>query len=80
MKFWRVVEPFTKRFPAESEPVIDPDPPKRFVNEPVVEKSVVEVAFVVVEFCAVKLWSVVDPFTTKLPAFTVPVAVTLPPK
>ena len=50
VKFWSVEDPFTRRFPAESEPEIEAEPPKRFVNEPVVEKKLVEVAFVDVEF------------------------------
>ena len=47
---WRVDDPFIKRFPEASEPEIVADPPNKLVNEPVVEKKFVEVAFVDVEF------------------------------
>ena len=47
---WRVVDPFTRRFPDESEPEIVADPPKSEVNDPMVEKKLVLVALVDVEF------------------------------
>ena len=52
---------------------------KRFVVDAVVVKSVVEVAFVVVEFSAVKFWRVVELFAWIMKAVTCPVEVKVPP-
>ncbi len=49
VKFWRVDEPVTRRFDAVKRPVDEMEP-----KVPVVAKRLVEVAFVVVEFDAVK--------------------------
>ena len=66
-KFWRVVEPFTRRVesvaaPAESEPPIVAFPDA--ASTPVAK--VVAVAFDEVEFPAVKFWRVEEPFTWRL--------------
>ncbi len=49
VKFWRVVEPVTRRFDAVKRPVDEMEP-----KVPFVANKFVEVAFVVVEFDAVK--------------------------
>ena len=61
VKFWRVVEPFTRRLPkiAEEE--------KRLVELAVVEKRLVVVAEVPVALRKVKCWRVVEPTTSRSP-------------
>jgi len=65
VKFWRVVEPETKRF-ARLRVFAN-----RLVNVPVVEKKLVVVAFVPVAFRNVKFWRVVEPFNSKFVRFPV---------
>jgi len=69
VKFWRVEEPVARIVPAVSVP-IEPRVEKKLVDDATEAKKVVEVAFEVVAFCAVKFWRVVE-----LRAIRVPVAV-----
>ena len=62
VKFWRVVEPVTRRLLAVKRPVDEIEP-----KVAAVAKRFVEVAFVVVEFDAVKFWRVVEPRAFKVP-------------
>jgi hypothetical protein len=57
VKFWRVVEPLTKRVAKVPAPVVS-EVEKRLVEEAVVEKKLVVVAFELVELTAVKFWRV----------------------
>ena len=83
VKFFRVDEPVARKF----EPVTVPDDvmfppfindPKRLVEDAVVAKIEVEVAFVVVELRAVKFWRVEEPETRRLANDPSPVEVKAP--
>ena len=60
VKFWRVVEPSTKRLVKLIVPAV------RFVNTPLVAKRFVEVALVVVLFVAKRLVVEAVPLTSRL--------------
>jgi hypothetical protein len=68
----------------ESEPTVNapifPFVAKRFVDEAVLANKLVEVAFVLVEFEAVKLWSVEDPVVKKFARVVKPLKVFAPTK
>ena len=62
VKFWRVVEPVTRRLLAVKSPDVLSEP-----KVAAVANKLVEVAFVVVPFVAVKFWRVVEPRAFKVP-------------
>jgi hypothetical protein len=66
VKFWRVVDAFARIVPAVNVPVFS-FVEKRLVEDAVVAKRDVVVAFVVVALSAVKFWRVVEPVARKLP-------------
>mgnify|MGYP001570348555 CR=1 FL=1 len=85
VKFWRVVEPFTNKFPRVARPPIMlpvlREVEKRLVLEAVVEKKLVVVALVEVLLSAVKFWRVVEPESNRLESeVRPPVAVKVPVK
>ena len=74
VKFWRVEEPVAVMFAAVREPVRVRFAPFPVVKAKVVAKNEVEVAFVEVEFCAVKFWRVDEPVTRRLLVVARPLA------
>ena len=70
MKFCKVEEPYESKLASVARPpVMFPvlsDDEKRFVDEDIVEKKLVDVEFVVVDCRAVKFCSVDDPVARKL--------------
>jgi hypothetical protein len=66
VKFWRVDDPESKRFISVACP-LEKLVANRFVEEAVVAKNEVVVAFDEVEFNKVRFWKVEEPFTRRLP-------------
>lgn len=78
VKFWRVLEPVTRRLARLPSPLMKVLPkvakvPKRFVEDAVVAKKLVVVALVLVEFNAVKFWRVEEPSERSVPKLPKPV-------
>jgi hypothetical protein len=79
VKFWRVEEPLTKRVASTAAPVVK-FVDERLVEEAVVLKKLVEVAFDEVELRAVKFCRVDDELARMLRKVPNPVEVKLPPE
>ena len=80
VKFWRVLDPVTRRLGAVMSPVVVRVAVLRVVNAPKVENSVVVVAFVVVLFSPVKFWKVEEAFARRLAKVPRPDEVRFPPE
>jgi hypothetical protein len=83
VKFWRVLEPVTRRLARVPRPLKNVVPKvanveKRLVLDAVVAKKFVEVALVVVLFSAVKFWRVDEPSESNVPKLPNPVKYPLP--
>ncbi len=74
VKFWRVLDPVTRRLAVVMSPVL-----VRVPKVPMVEKRLVVVAWVPVAFTKVKFWKVEDAVARKLAAWMRAVEVSAPP-